>query len=341
MLGRRSFNVGAAAMAVLPLARAQSGQQGFQYHSIRWVDEAEDPSLTLETGDLVAKIIDNTGLLVHRNPDNPVLEGEPPFSHYLGYHAIRALWRKDERRNIVSPFASWLNLQHLEVDGLQLEPVDSRAKWGIGRGWPLRMEKAGRGVVLSTPIMPVSGISYTFRIEPAGADSLDFEMSFVLHKKNKAKAVFYAEWACYMSTYDEVALYAPAGSREKPDWKPFGEKPPCIIGEAVNYVHSQQAFHPSFPVALPLTYGRIGPRVLAMMVSRPEVGFFVVNAGGHRRYFPVQNPAWDLELKLPDYEPGQPFGFRGRLLYKSWEGPEEILELYKKWVAANSSAARS
>ena len=112
---------------------------------------------------------------------------------------------------------------------------------------------------------------------------------------------------------------------------------PDGASEAVNYHHTQRVLRPPSPVALPLTYGRIGTRVRAMMVSGPEVGFFVVNAGGHRSYFPVQNPAWDLEFKLPDYEPGKPFGFRGRLLYKNWAGPEEILERYKQRVTASSS----
>lgn len=340
MMSRRPFMVGLAAAAALPFGPVQSSQKDFQYDSIRWVDETQDPSITLETRKLVAKIIDNTGLRVHPNPDNPAYQGDVGFSHYLGYHAIRAFWRKDDRRNIVDPFASWLNLQGLKVEGLQLDPVDSRALYGIGRGWPMRLEREGRGAVLTTPTMPVSGIKYTFRIEPTGEDSLDFEMSFLLQKKNKAKAAFYAEWACYMSTYDEVALYAPVGSPEKPDWKPFGEKPSCIIGEAVNYHHIQRVFRPPSPVALPLTYGRIGTRVWAMMVNRPEVGFFVVNAGGHRGYSPVQNPAWDLEFKLPDYEPGKPFGFRGSLFYKNWEGSEEILERYDRWVTAGSSGRR-
>lgn len=137
-----------------------------------------------------------------------------------------------------------------------------------------------------------------------------------------------------MSTFDEVSLYLPAGSVENPTWRALGEEPPFVVGEAVNYIHSQHYFHADWHPAFPLAYGRIGPRVLAMMLSRPEAYFFVVNAGGHRRYFPVQNPAWDLELKLPDYEPGKPFGLRGRLFYKIWAGPEEIVQRYKQWVAS-------
>jgi hypothetical protein len=68
------------------------------------------------------------------------------------------------------------------------------------------------------------------------------------------------------------------------------------------------------------------------MVSRPEITFFLVNAGGHLSFLPVQNPAWDLSLRLPDYEPGRPFGFRGRIVYKVWAGPEDILARYRRFT---------
>jgi len=76
------------------------------------------------------------------------------------------------------------------------------------------------------------------------------------------------------------------------------------------------------------------------MASRPEVKFFLVNAGGHRPYLPVQNPAWDFSFSLPDYKAGQAFGFRGRIIYKLWRGPGEITARYREWkesVAEKSS----
>ena len=38
-----------------------------QYHEIQYISDAEDPSITLETESLVAKIIDNTGLTQQRD----------------------------------------------------------------------------------------------------------------------------------------------------------------------------------------------------------------------------------------------------------------------------------
>ena len=336
---RRSFlaasAVGLGTAAKSPAQPAAPKDQGFQYDSLKWIDEQDDPSLTLETENLIAKVIDNTGLKVR--PSQRPVDREPEYSHALGYHAIRSLWHKTERRNIVAPFVSWLNLQAIQVEGLKLDPIDSRARYGVARGWPIRMEQDGKAVVLKLARMPVSGIEYSLRLQPGGANAIDFEAAFTLHEKTAAKAKFYASWPCYLSTYGEVELHAPTGDPAKPDWKAFGEKQDFVVGETVNYAHSQRTFRPSGPLAFPAVYGRIGTRVLAIMVSRPEVKFFIVNAGGHRSYFPVQNPAWDFAFELPDYEKGKPFGFRGRLIYQSWTGAEDLTARYHQWVEASGS----
>lgn len=309
--------------------------KGFQYESLRWIDEREDPSITIETDELVVKVIDNTGLKV--KPTKRSADREPDYGHYLGYHAIRALWNKTERRNIVAPFYSWLNLQAISVEGLKLDPVDSRALYGVARGWPIRLEKDGNGAILRLARMPVSGIEYSLRLQPGGSDAIDFEVSFTLHEKAKDKAKFYASWPCYMSALDEVQLHSPIGDPAKPEWKAYGSKPDFVLGEPVNYVHSQKAFKAPEPLAFPAAYGRIGSRVLVLMFNRPEVKPFIVNSGGHRPYMPVQNPAWDFSFAVPDYEKGKPFGFRGRIIYKTWQDSDEIVRRYHEWIKGAKS----
>jgi hypothetical protein len=193
MRTRREFIIASTVPLTAPFSASTppTERKEFQYEQLRWVDESEDPSLLLETEQLALKVIDNTGLRT-RPRRNIHSWMEPNFSHHIGYHGIRTLWRKDERRNVVQPFASWLNLQMLEVEGLELDPIDSRAWAGVGRGWPIRMEREPAGVRLMISRMPVSGIEYSLRITPSGADSIDFEMSFTLHKKTKSPAEFTA-----------------------------------------------------------------------------------------------------------------------------------------------------
>lgn len=333
MVSRRFFIFGATGTAAMSTTRTRlSDGSQFRYESIKWIAESEDPSITLETDELVARVIDNTGL----RPRPESLWMEQGYSHYIGYHGIRALWHKEERRNIVAPFASWLNLQNLQIEGLTLDPVDSRARFGIGRGWPIQMRKKPDGVSLSIAEMPASGVEYSLRFKTSGQDSLDFEVNFILHKKTRNTASFFASWPCYMSTYDEVQLYSPSGSSDAPVWEGFGEPESFVIGEPVGYVHSQRTFSPPRPALFPAVYGKIGSRVLAIMASRPEVKFFLVNAGGHRAYLPVQNPAWDLSFSLPDYHAGQSFGFTGRIIYKEWRGADEMTARYRQWIESTA-----
>ena len=55
-----------------------------QYEDIKYIQESEDPSLSIETDELVAKIIDNTGLLLTADDDYKCL-----FSKYGKNRFIR------------------------------------------------------------------------------------------------------------------------------------------------------------------------------------------------------------------------------------------------------------
>lgn len=79
---------------------------------------------------------------------------------------------------------------------------------------------------------------------------------------------------------------------------------------------------------------RIGERALVIIFSDPRVHFFVVNAGGHLPFSPVQNPAWDFESVVEDYPLNELIGFDGRLVYTGLDGPEAVLARYEEWVNA-------
>ncbi|GAG17095.1 unnamed protein product, partial [marine sediment metagenome] len=122
-----------------------------RYDQLKYIPEGEDASLTIQTERLVVKVIDNTGLLAPAGESDTYFRKAgafTAFTHHLGYHGIRTLYDKTEKRNVVVPFASWLNLQSARLDGIPPDPVDERAWSGMARGWPIRMEEAGRGAVL-------------------------------------------------------------------------------------------------------------------------------------------------------------------------------------------------
>ena len=199
----------------------------------------------------------------------------------------------------------------------------------------MTIQKMGQGARLHIDRLPTSGLEYSINFQPIEEDAIDFEITFTLHKKTREKASFFASWACYMSTYDEVALYSPVNTDNGMEWQAFGEREPFVVGDAVNYEHIQRTFRPAEPPAFPAVYGRIGERVFVLMVDRPDVQFFLVNTGGHAAHLPVQNPAWDFSWKVADYEPGQPIGFRGRLIYTRFKSDDDVTARCRQWLRVN------
>lgn len=312
-----------------------------QYPQLQYLPEADDPSLTIETRQLVAQIIDNSGLMLP--PADECVKSHfgrygvnslVPYSHHLGYHGIRALYHKEERRNLVVALVSWLNLQAVDMAGIALDPVDERAWAGVGRGWPLRLGRAGKGARLSIEPMPNTRFQYAIEFQPAEPDGIDFSVCFTFFRRPDSGPVrFRASWPCYLNAYTDVRFFYPQGVPSSWQWAALGEAPPIVLGATVGYAHQQTAYRPDRQ-AFPLGFGRIGERALILMFRDPRVSFFVVNAGGHFPISSVQNPAWDFEWTVEDYPLGQPVGFEGRLIYAEFKGEAAVLERYETWLGA-------
>lgn len=334
-------------LRLLLLAACAAGvllvSSGMKYKQIRSVPESEDPSLAIETKTLVAKLIDNTGLELKRDerassPANQYGLHKPiGYSHFLGSHGIRTLYDKQEKRNVVVPGACWLNLQNLGLPGVELDPVDERAHAGLARGWPMRIEKRGQGAALVIDELPQSRLAYTLECQPAEPDGIEFSVQFTFGKAPaQGPRKFWATWACYMNAYDDVRFTYAQGSSQTWHWAALGEKPDIIVGEQVGYVHKQQIFE-ARRQAMPLGYGRVGKMALVLMIDDARVKFFVVNAGGHLSYSPVQNPAWDFKWEIDDYPIGKPVGFHGKLIYGAFESEQQVLHRYRQWFAKQVS----
>ena len=315
-----------------------------QYEELRYVPESDDPSITIETEALVVKVIDNTGLLAPPVPEESRRLGPAaymsyrhqitPFTHHLGYHGIRTIYNKTEKRNLVVPFVSWLNLQRAVLAGIGPDPVDERAWAGMARGWPMRIEKKGGGAVLQLDPLPSMQMRYSLELQPAEPDGIDFSVRFELGRRpDSGPACLSVSWPCYTNAYDDVRLHYPRRvSHDEWEWASLGDKPDMIVGDPVGYEHAQESQHQE-DQALPLAYGRIGDRALILMFSDPAVYPFVVNSGGHLAFSPVQNPAWDFGWTVDDYPLHTPIGFDGRLIYTRFESPERIPERYQEWVS--------
>jgi len=86
----------------------------------------------------------------------------------------------------------------------------------------------------------------------------------------------------------------------------------------------------------PFYYGRLGGMILMHLFDRPrELRFFCSPSGGGGGMRAGEIcPAWDFEWILPDgaYEVGREFVFRMRLVYKRFEGEDEVSAEYDRAV---------
>ena len=316
-----------------------------RYPELRYVPESQDPSIELETRDLVIKVIDNTGLLCDfLAPHEGAYIGRKhqvvPISHHLGYHGVRTLYDKQERRNIVAPFVSWLNLQGFSLTGpdgqaIPLDPIDEQARRGIGRGWPVAMGAEGAEVVLRIGPMPRSGLAYTMTIRAYEPDGIEYRVEFLLTRDLGGPVTLSASWPCYMNTFYEVELHYPQGASnpsldsESPwKWNTMGQRKGWILGETVGFDWSQEGYDPE-DLAAPMAFGRVGHRALLFSFEDPEVVPFVANGGAHFQFSTVENPAWDFRRIWRDVMLESPVGFRGRIEYFKFRGEEEMVERYR------------
>ncbi len=311
-----------------------------QYDVLRYVPEQDDPSLTVETRDLVAKVIDNTGLLAPRAQAATYFKPTmrfAEFTHHLGCHGIRTLYHRAERRNLVVPFGSWLNLQSVRLAGIENDAVDERAWDGITRGWPVRLDAVDRGARITLDPLLQTQMEYRLELQPAEPDGFEFSVRFVFRRKAEGvPSRFRGSWPCYVNAYDDARLFYPQGTPTDWAWTSLGSNIDIVLGETVDYQHEQSTFDAA-DQALPLAYGLIGDYALILMFSDPRVHLFLVNGGGHLFCSSVQNPAWDFSWAIQGYPLDEAIGFDGKIVYTRFDGPDAVVSRYYEWVESRAA----
>jgi hypothetical protein len=310
-----------------------------QYDELKYVTENDDPSITIETEEISARIIDGSGIILPPQKTGSRLfyqEGMrvTDLVHNLGFHGIHEFYSKIQRRNIVAPFISWLNLQNMIIEGIDNDPSDERAFGTSGaRGWPIKIEEKGKGAILFMKPLSKTKVEYSIEFQPAEPDGIDFITRFLIKgENNENPSNLTVSWPLYTNALDDVHFYYPCKEQEEGwKWKTIGENPEFILGRTVHFKHDYKYLkteHEHYYVG----YGRIGEYALILMHDEPGMNFYVNTAGGHYSFSSVQNPAWGFMWTKYKYTFNKSFGFRGRIIYTKYENDEKVIDRYNKWI---------
>jgi len=263
--------------------------------------------------------------------------------HKQRYNGIAELYGADEWRNLFVPKYAGLNLEHIfsgdsgsyswntyecrmaPMEVIRHSETKAELRQARTEHWPLQ----------SRIIYEVKkdGIDFTYIGTPL-ADAW---------KKHGYIGLFFAS---YISGPEQRGIHFIGQTREdtEPHWI---YNLPASHGLQANHRPAGSSFHPvlnteNFPSTLalikgvsdfeysyPFYYGLRGENVLIMMFEKPKDG--EINFAQSPDGASEKDPAWDFIFYQKKYKVGKPFTLRGRLVYKKFQGREDVIKTYEAW----------
>ncbi len=264
--------------------------------------------------------------------------------HKAGYSGISELYLKPGNENLFVPLYAGLNYEHIfsgDSTTYKWNPYETRAD-------PMKLVRlSGRKVELQQPRTknwPLkSSISYELN-----DNSIDFVFSATpledAWKKYGYIGIFFASyidnpekkginfigrsragngdttprWIYHLpGAHGLSANHRPAGS----NWDPSLDTTGFFISLVTGFSDLEYVY--------PFYYGLSGDNVFIMMFENSKDGelrFAQSPDGGGDT-----NPAWDFIYFPKNYKIGKQFSLRARVVYKKFEGREDVIKIYEAW----------
>lgn len=196
---------------------------------------------------------------------------------------------------------------------------------------------------------PFYGIESWTHFELKEPYYIDFSFRCVPHKPDLGGGYFGVFWASYINAPDNKSYYflEPGSTLDKPVWVqfltqqhdrdstvrsaeggadvPLDATKPCLWTQISPLRYGE-----------PFFYGRFRDMVL-IYIFEPDPNLRFAHSpsgGGKTASGDGYNPAWDFQIVVPDYEVGQEYGLRGRLVYKPWVDRQDVLNEVRKYRSA-------
>ena len=294
-------------------AAAPEGVEGANFHRY------ETPTISCIIGD-------NAALGEHRNR----------------YNGIYQLTTPTLKESPFVPFYAGLNLEHY----FDLRPGinEDGHTFFEPRNEPMTFRQLdAQTTELYQPVTPYWAVESTTRFTVAPEGHIDMTFTCTPHKDHWVGGFMGIFWASYINAPLNKSIYflQADSSLEEPKWYQYCTQRHGLHSTAFGAdddlalegpESTTNLFISPSPVkfAVPFYYGRFRDHVLIYLYEAGEGARIRFSqspsGGGTTAAGDDTNPAWDVQLIVPDPEVGKAYGMKARLIVKPWEGREDVLE---------------
>lgn len=286
------------------------------------------PTVTIEHGDLRAVFVNNSSFGKH---------------HYEGYNGIAELYHSSQDSNLFVPSFAGINLEHIFGGDSLIDLFEPRKEF-------MTIKKLSNNKVqLHQSPTHFSRVESRTTFEMEEPNYINIEFSFIVSDTGFFKHGYVGLfWASYINEPGDIGIFF-RGRKEKDyqeEWI-YSVSPKHGIKSTHLDMYDRENFYfsPDFNVVLasgiseyvysePFYFGRFHNMVMILMFPENLEGFlrFSQSPDGAGE----GKPAWDFYYIVPDFIVGKEYTLRWTLVYKEWEGFEDIAEQFLYWKSKNN-----
>jgi hypothetical protein len=285
--------------------------------------QSEQHYVTLNIGELTCTIGDNSSKEEHR----------------AGYNGIFELFSVHQAENLFVPAYSGLNLEHV-FDGSNR--INDSLVFFEPRRNPMHLtQDDADSVVLYQPSLPVWNVESKTTFKLTEPYYLDVKVEITPHSDHFEGGGFGLFWASYINApLDKSIYFLRSDSEDRLIWQQFctqfhnHDSTVRHLSDSFNWKFAADARETLFSnvseirFAKPFYYGRFRNMVFILIFDRTDGIRFThsPSGGGQTSKGDDTNPAWDFQWVHPKFEVGKSYTLEYRVVYKLWNGREDVLE---------------
>jgi hypothetical protein len=267
--------------------------------------------------------------------------------HHAGYNGVFNLYAPDLDESPFVPAYAGLNLEHY-FDGHP--PREERAIFFEPRVAPMTFTRINETTAeLHQPATPHYGVESWTRFELKEPYYVDMTFRCIPRKPGLEGGWFGVFWASYINAPLDKSIYflAARSNLDKPLWTQY-----CTQEHGRDSTVCHESDQWSIPFAggagslfssisplrysAPFFYGQFRDKVLIYIFEpNPHLRFsHSPSGGGLNAEKGTQNPAWDFQLLIPDYQVNTEYRLTMRLVYKLWVDRADVIAEVRKYLGS-------